>query len=67
VNEEFDIEESLTANLVVNSRIYDALLVLIGQNSPVDREYLIKLHQGGELLGPAIRYVVEEPDDTEQQ
>jgi len=53
-------EELLTAILVTQCRIYDALLYGLDKDK---RDTLIAAHEAGDLIGPPIKYV--RPDDSE--
>lgn len=46
------LEELLTLSLVTQMRIYDALLILIGQNDQSKALSLIKAHSEFDNLGP---------------
>lgn len=53
-----EINEMAMANLIVNGRIYDTLLLILPDD---ERESLIRVHDSGELIGPVIKYM--RPDD----
>lgn len=57
------IEEYLHMILVTNMRIYDALLLLVTQNSQEDAEKLIdSFHEKFQYLGP-LPFITKEEDD----
>lgn len=56
-------EEILTASLIVQTRIYDALIVLLRNINPSEAEALVSAHGRGILLAPPPAFVQEAGDE----